>query len=616
MSSIIPLVSDSRTPAQQHTRKVGIYSKFVLNYLNTKFLSNFINILIYQTDLSLVTSSSTNSLEIYKVLKRFNFSLLNDLNTYDDLNIPKKHYNVFIQLISKVIELKEDSTFSLITYDNFLEHFRPNDQFVLNVINANVLNDPIKSYYAFQSIFDSLLNEIQVYDQMQLIKSTISKWENFLTESDLEVSDLSAYNWVKRFKDTISEANTNLSNINAFKQNNAPDYLMFYDKPSISEALNNILNYLKVSYEVFKTGYSIIDDNLSGIESSSVMIIAGPSNHAKSILMLNIMKAMLQNNDQSSEDEVYILITLEDDINKLFRRIISIFGNYDAAIIKKVYLKVSEILKSTETSNMFGQDAVDKVTKIMEDITNDSILSVTHGKKRLVIKHSSENTFSMADACRFIDSFEIQNLKVKGMFIDYIDVMIPNSNNKNDKFFGDEYTAQGQIVQEMRLTARKYSIPILSITQNNRTAENFAVELNNGLIGDSARKIRYSDTILMIRQREDLDIFNEHVSSHINADNAMSFTNTSNDYLEYAIPFEAKITKAKDGDKSSARFHIFNKKNLRINQTVAEYIKDIDECVEKSTALLNKLSVIGLTEADLKQDLIFDEDNPFDNLII
>jgi replicative DNA helicase len=88
---------------------------------------------------------------------------------------------------------------------------------------------------------------------------------------------------------------------------------MFYDKESIKESLTSIMTFLKTSYRTYKTGYSLLDDNISGIESSSVMIISGPSNHAKSIFMLNICRSVMQLNESKDDNDVYIFITLEDD---------------------------------------------------------------------------------------------------------------------------------------------------------------------------------------------------------------------------------------------------------------------------------------------------------------
>ena len=68
--------------------------------------------------------------------------------------------------------------------------------------------------------------------------------------------------------------------------------------------------------------------------------------------------------------------------------------------------------------------------------------------------------------------------------------MLPSSLKSSKQFSTEDYFSHGEIVKEMRSAARNYGIPILTITQNNRMAENFQADMNNNLIGDSIKKIR------------------------------------------------------------------------------------------------------------------------------
>ena len=404
---------------QQLEQELPAYSNFITNYLNKKFLSNLVNSLVYHADLTLVIPSS-NNIEIFNFLKQFTYSLTNDLKNTEEINIPKKHYFALLGVIKRLIDVKEDISFSFINYENLFTHIKTQDQFVENILQ-DVVDNPITDTTAFQKVFDSIIQDIQIYNQMQIIKSAIFKWDVFIKDSHNEsYSDNdSALNWVKKFKDTIIEANNGLSELTVLKKNeSATDYLIFSDKESISKSLTSIFSFLKNSYKVYKTDYDIIDDNLSGIESSSVSIISGPSNHAKSIFMLNIARNMMMYNESESDDDAFVFITLEDDINKLFKRILSIFGNYDNVVVKKLFLKTSEVLQNSEQVNVLGKDITESVTSILNDITVDSIISVTQGKKKFIIKHSSENSFSMNDAMRFIDTLDLSGCKVKALFID------------------------------------------------------------------------------------------------------------------------------------------------------------------------------------------------------
>lgn len=532
---------------------IKFYSKFLLRYLNKNFLNDLINILIF----------SNEKLEIENFIK----TLKSELS--EDLQIPIDHYRELLDIILEINNSKSENVF--ITYDNFLNYFNSNNRFILSIFE-NVIKNKIDDVITFNNLYVKLINDIELFFQVQNIKTILYKL-------DLIKDDENPIKWLKLFKEAIKDAN-NLFN-NTDKNNNC---LVFNDENSIKVSVNSILEFIKNSYRSYKTGYDIFDYNISGIESSTVTIISGPSNHAKSIFMINIFKSFLELND---DDGVYILITLEDDINKLFRRIISIFGNYDNNLIKQIFNISSDLLQK-------NKNYYNKINSIIEEITFNSIINITKSKKTIVLKHSSENTFSMKDVIKIIDEYENKGQKVKAVFIDYIDVM--NSSNN----IQDEYIAQGEIIKEMRIVARKYCLPIITITQNNRFSENFNQELSNNSIGDSIKKIRYADYVIMIRQRPDVDLFSNEYN-----------VNAISDYIENLIPFEVKITKAKDGNKNVNKYHIFNTINLKIYQSIKDLINDIKICKRKSDILRDKISEISNSEIIVE----YKEDGFFENII-
>ena len=157
--------------------------------------------------------------------------------------------------------------------------------------------------------------------------------------------------------------------------------------------------------------------------------------------------------------------------------------------------------------------------------------------------------------------------------------MTPTSKNFSG---GDEYVSQGQIVQEMRMLARNYSLPIITITQNVRSSENHEQKMSNQLIGDSIKKVRYADFIYMIRQRFDLDLLSEQVKQDVIDPNSnesfnLSLMDVSSPEFKELIPFEIKITKAKEGKKDVSKYHLFNGGNLRIYNTLNEFFADLPE---------------------------------------
>ena len=108
---------------------------------------------------------------------------------------------------------------------------------------------------------------------------------------------------------------------------------------------------------------------------------------------------------------------------------------------------------------------------------------------------------------------------------------------------------------------------------------------SNKLIGDSYKKIRYSDFIYMMRMREDKNFLSEGVRDQVVAkkkstegipqDSISPEVLAIKDRLyDVLIPLEIKITKSKDSEKNKSRFLLFCKENLRIYNNIDEYIKD------------------------------------------
>ncbi len=326
--------------------------------------------------------------------------------------------------------------------------------------------------------------------------------------------------------------------------------------------------------------------------------------------MINIIKKMIECISEFGEDDAFVFVSLEDDQTKIFKRLLSIFGNYDARTIKTLFSQSSELLRNDQISTgMINNSLQEKVSNLFEEITLNSIIDVTRGKIRFITKYIGENQFSTADACRMLDSLIFQGLKPKALFIDYIDVMVPSSSSGNKN--ANEYVDQGKIMQELRKASRKYSIPIITITQNTRFSEDGNSELDNSHLADSFKKARYSDNILMIRQRPELDILNETVSPDLMVDADLNFSNIPSEYLNTLIPFEVKITKSKDGQKNIKKFHIFCFKNLRIYQSISDLLADLDICKTKSDLLQSKLNIVGLNNDDININSEDDIENLF-----
>ena len=166
----------------------------------------------------------------------------------------------------------------------------------------------------------------------------------------------------------------------------------------------------------------------------------------------------------------------------------------------------------------------------------------------------------------------------------------------------NDYDAQGLIVHELRKIAQNYKIPVMSITQNTREAENVSQALSNSLVGDSYKKIRFSDYIYMIRMRADLDLLSASVKHDIidtddtDDDSQLTMTDMTGQYVQNLLAFEVQITKAKEGKKDVGKFHIFSGLNLNIYNTLAEFYNDLPKIIKNNKELEDQISIMDMQQ--------------------
>jgi hypothetical protein len=285
------------------------------------------------------------------------------------------------------------------------------------------------------------------------------------------------------------------------------------------------------------------------------------------------------------DKDCVIFITVEDSLYKFLRRVISVFGNYSNKFIKELFNKLSNLEQN-------------KHQEILKILFSSSISKVTNDNCNFIFKHADEST-SMSSIESFINKIKsIYKYNIKAIFIDYIDVMVPNSGKT-----GIVYNDQGDIVINMREFVKQNDIPIFTVSQCNRTAENYKLELSNQLIGDSYNKIRYGDNISLMRQRYDtpIDSFIEQVIRNKHAkDKAIEYITITNPTLIHSIiPTEIKLTKCKDGPKNHTKFLLFNQMNLRYYDYLEDVISDNKSLSRNELDLGDMFNNIFETDGDI-----------------
>ena len=299
----------------------------------------------------------------------------------------------------------------------------------------------------------------------------------------------------------------------------------------------------------------------------------------------------------------------EDDLVKTTRKLMSIFGNYDFNIIRNIYRTANDhfmALKKKKASESEINLAKKAIMGLFNDVLTTSIMDTTKDGLKIIFRYAPENTYSAGDAQKQISKFKMQGITIKYIIIDYLDTLRPTL-QPIGSFGFDEYNTLGLITQELRTLSRIYGIPVITASQTSKEGDKLSVSLNNSIIGDSFKKIRYSDFVYMQRIRHDQTIFSENISRHVfrkdsNFDSAENpnVLRLQDELSSFLKPVEMRITKSKEKGRGYGRYTLFCTRNLRLYNYVDEYVADMINFEKSNKLLLSKVkNIINLSEANL-----------------
>jgi hypothetical protein len=408
------------------TQTNSIINTFLAHFTDDDFLENIAHIYLYHSDASQNTNASQGEVNTY--ILQFLKDLLKDLKnpTISHKNIPVKSIKSSINIINNIISIRQNGSSRLINYNNILQHFPESDINVTRFL-TKIGNNQIESNDQFRSMVENILQTIKSYYELHEIRPTLKKIDEL--NEDSESSSTPVFNTLKNYRDTVIEAYNSLNGIKTLvNDDDLSDYFTLQGKENLDGIVDETLSYLRSGYSKFRTGYPIIDDNIGGIESNCVTLISGPSNHAKSLWMLNIAKNVIQlNKDTLGKDDAVLFITLEDQIFKFSRRLISIFGNYDNSFITQVFASIHSSFKKQKDTDIPRPENNAKAKKVLQELFANTVVATTDDQVKFVFKHADENTMSCSDIAKFIDMLAMNGTKVKALFIDYLDTLIPSN---------------------------------------------------------------------------------------------------------------------------------------------------------------------------------------------
>lgn len=567
-----------------------VLSKVLSKYTSIDFFKEIINISLYPADFS-ITVGVNEQESVPAYLNTF----FNDLEkTILRYNHPEKNTaNKFIECAKSILTIRNQGQ-GLLTYDNVDQHFTAGNAVVKKLIES-AISERITDDNIFRQKINNIILTINYYYDFQRALASMTEVHEFL--NDVDKPETSVIEVVEKFKKMALQLNSDLSQLSTVNHNeNSVDYYTMDSDVSINEISESIVDNILHNYSFYKCGLNAYDNSVSGFEASSVHIVASPSNGGKSMTLANLFwRIATHNKDDFTENDAALFITCEDDIIKTTRKFMSIFGNFNYQTIRELYQKIHELF--VEVSRTGNNEHLDQCIKssveLFKMILNESIVKTTKGNLKIIFKYSPENTLSCGDLTRQLEIYKHQGINVKYLIIDYLDVLKPTLNTATD-----DYTKLGIITQEARTLSRLYGIPVITASQTTRGGDDVQKSMTNTIMGDSWKKVQYSDFIYMQRIRNDLNLFSDAVSKYVFDKNSVEYSSPESPSVqilmdelnEYLKPLEMRVTKSKERGKGYSTFMLFCTKNLRIYNNISEYIRDMDEYNKINPSLNTKIS--------------------------
>jgi len=279
---------------------------FIQTFTSEDFMVDLVRIALHPSEFGAFTSDKSNSAIDY--IKEF-LKGLND--SARRLQLPTaKNIQSYIQVVNTLLTIRESSS-SLLTYDNVFQHLATRDLITTKLIQK-AIDGKLTEDEQFRKLTDNTIDIIHAYHEVISVSSTITLLDNL--QESISDNNLTPFEALKNYKDLVITAYNDLSKLQSLnKAENVADYFVISDDASCDTLAKSLVTYISKGFSVFKTGFDIFDNALSGVESSSVHLLAAASNQGKSLLCVNMCKRMIENNtaDLDKKDAI-VFLTLED----------------------------------------------------------------------------------------------------------------------------------------------------------------------------------------------------------------------------------------------------------------------------------------------------------------
>jgi len=284
---------------------------------------------------------------------------------------------------------------------------------------------------------------------------------------------------ITKYENLIKELYLNILNSNKIIEIESASYIDIF-----SDDYGPLLEMIEQKYDKdnrIPSGIEVFDKQIfyGGFEKSRLYIFGGGSGSGKSTLLDNIMiqSALKQAERKQIKNDgkmrVYLLITLENQIDETFMRI------YQCLFNKTTPEFLEDIKKEGQVT--IKQRVLDKIN--------------SSGEIKFIIKYFQAQSISPMDidsiVSEVIETYGHDSLELVG--VDYLDLL---RSDVSREAYRHEL---GDITLSLKAIAVTHKIPLLTVTQLNRGIYQVssADELRIDMMGESMDKVNHADYISM-----------------------------------------------------------------------------------------------------------------------
>lgn len=257
--------------------------------------------------------------------------------------------------------------------------------------------------------------------------------------------------------------------------NKLSDIIQSYSQYKTKDQINNI-----------KYGYKKLDNLTYGLHPGELTIIASRPSVGKTTLAINLMLNWLKNK------KTVLFFSIEMSMNQILLKFLSLFSGINFSSIR--------------FNNLLNQE---------KKIFDQSLLDIS--KFNLFISDNSNITvFDIERHCR--EFYFKNNLRVDVIVIDYLQLI-----NMNEKFSANQHIVIGNICRILRHISRSLKIPVVVLSQLNRSAYTFEHSLSMSQLKSSGSIEESADNIFFLNRK--LTFKKNIESKNINIDMFSKFNN-------------------------------------------------------------------------------------------